>query len=424
MFLLTKKTRTILFWTFVFLFFGLFLILIFSSFGFKVSFKDGSLEIQKTGAFYLEAKPDDNLTFYLNKKLENPKKRLFGGYFFETLLPGKYLVEVKKDNYFGWKKNIEILPGLVSFAKINLIKKNQKQEFLLKTSSTLFSVSEKKQKLIFKNKNQIEIFDLKEKKVKKINLPKKIIIKKIYTHPFSSKKLLIINTNFNSSTSSIFEFDISKEKLKKIKTLNSNFYKINPENGDLFYIDKKGNLFKENIFHNTKDLILSASNLSSNSTSTLKLEEFKLIENKFLILKTNIGKFIFDLDSKKFLIKEPIKANLILPDKSREKIVFYQKNEIKTRYLKKIFSPLIRNKGKIDVLINLPSVKKIEFYKDNWYLFVLVNKKLFFLELDPREPINSYSLSNNVENFWYFKEKNFLLLLKNNNFFILKLLNS
>ena len=425
MFLLTKKTRTILFWIFVFLFFCLSLSLVLFSFGFKLSFKDGNLKIQKTGALYLETEPkSDRLYFYLNKKLKTPKKRLFGGYFFEALLPGKYLVEVKKNDCFEWKKNIEIFPGIVSFAKINLVKKNQIEKFLLKTTSTLISVSEKQQKLIFKNKDQIEIFDLKEKKFEKFNLPKKFIVKKIYFHPFSSKKLLIIGTFSLKATSSIFEVDFLKKRLKKIKDLSYKFYEINPSNGDLFYLDKKNILFKENIFHNTKDLIFSSSSLDLAFPSPLKLENFKLIKNKYLILKTNLGKFIFDLDSKNLLIKKPIEADLILPDENREKVVFYQKNEIKLNYLKEISSPLIRNKGDLDHLIKLPSVKKIEFYKDNWYLFILKDNTLFFLELDSRKPINLYPLSKNVKNFWYFKEKNFLLLLKKNGLFILKLLSS
>jgi len=423
MLLLTKKTRTILFWIFVALFFILLLILISFSFGFKISFEGAHPKIQKTGALYLEVEPDDNLLFFLNHKLKTPKKRLFGGYFFENLLPRKYLIEIKKENYFEWKKNIEILPGLVSFAKVKLIKKNLQPQFLFKTTSTLLLFSEKNQKFIFQNKNQLEIFDLKEKKLERKILPKKIIIKKVYPHPFSSKKLLIFGKiSKENSTTSIFEFDLFKEKLTHLKTLKTSLnLEINPKNGEYFYFDKNHNLFKENIFHHSKELILSSSSWPLNSTSTFNLKEIKFLNSHFLALNTTLGIFIFDLNSKNFLTKTPIpNAELILIDPNKEKIIFYKENQLKIKYLKKIFSPVIRNQGEIDLLVNWEKIEKIDFYKDQNYLLVLKNKKLFFLELDPRDPINIYPLEENITNFWYLKEKNLLFILKENSFFFYK----
>ncbi|MCD6412267.1 hypothetical protein J7K91_01110, partial [bacterium] len=68
-----------------------------------------------------------------------------------------------------------------------------------------------------------------------------------------------------------------------------------------------------------------------------------------------------------------------------------------------------------------PSVKKIEFYKDHWHLFVLDEKKLLFVELDPRRPVNFYPLSEKIKDFWYFEKEGLLLILKDNgSFFILK----
>jgi len=142
--LLNKKRRTILFWSCVFLFFIVFFFLSFSFFGVKVSFTEKKPKIEKTGAIYLEVEPDKRISFFLDKKLAHPKKRLFGGYFFEALLPGRYFLEIKKEGYFDWKKSIEVFPELVSFGRVKLVKENlfskSKEiiplDFLLTSSST------------------------------------------------------------------------------------------------------------------------------------------------------------------------------------------------------------------------------------------------------------------------------------------------
>ena len=419
MILLNKKRRTFLFWSCVFLFLVFFLFLSFSFFGVKVSFTEKAPKIEKTGAIYLEVEPDEKISFFLDKKLAHPKKRLFGGYFFEALLPGRYFLEIKKEGYFEWKKSIEVLPELVSFGKIKLIKKNLEENFVLKSNLPLMAVLEKEQKLIFKDKNQLKIFDLKEKKFEKKFLPKKLEIEKVFSFPFSSEKLLFLGKFSNQKENSIFEFDLLEGKIKRLRKIKEKFFEINPKKGEIFLVDKENNLVKENLFSKSKEIIPLDFLLTSSSTSSLELEKIKLKEDRFLIFVKKEGKFVFDLERKKLLNEKPLKADFILPD--NEKLVFLNEGEIKIKYLKKIFSPVIRNKGKVDQLISFPSVKKIEFYKDHWHLFVLDGERLLFVELDPRKPVNFYPLSEKVKDFWYFEKEGFVLILKDNgSFFILK----
>ncbi len=112
---------------------------------------------QKTGVLFLESKPD-TADIYLNGTLltEKTTARL------KNLTPGEYHVEVKKQDYLPWTKDLRIFPGETAFAQyIRLFKTNPATEILLKAEIKIFSNSQKNHlafSTTYENGNKKELF--------------------------------------------------------------------------------------------------------------------------------------------------------------------------------------------------------------------------------------------------------------------------
>jgi len=131
-----KSTRTALFFSL----FALFIIaaptIIAYSQGYRVDLDNKKLV--KTGGIFLEPRPAP-VELFINGELEKKSNFVFQNIFIGDLLPRTYFVEVKKENYFTWRKALVVKKKLVTEAKnIMLFPKFSKQEEI-KTDIKTFS---------------------------------------------------------------------------------------------------------------------------------------------------------------------------------------------------------------------------------------------------------------------------------------------
>ena len=123
---MTKRTRTILFITCIFLFILVAPSVVLYSQGYRFNFNPpaGGKIIVQTGAFYFKVLPT-SAEIYLDGKLKKKTDFFFGTAFIKNLLPKKYTIEVKKDGYLPWSKTIELKEREVQeFKNIALIPTN------------------------------------------------------------------------------------------------------------------------------------------------------------------------------------------------------------------------------------------------------------------------------------------------------------
>lgn len=102
---MTKKKRTILFLSclFVFLFFAPSAVLY--SQGYRIDF--GARRIIQTGGIFLKIHPRST-DVYLDGKLKEKTDFLFDSILIENLLPKKYKIEARKDGFHSWIKTLEV----------------------------------------------------------------------------------------------------------------------------------------------------------------------------------------------------------------------------------------------------------------------------------------------------------------------------
>jgi hypothetical protein len=82
--------------------------------GYRFDFEQRT--ITQTGAFYCKVLPG-NANVYINDKYAKKTSMFTNSALLENLLPRKYKIEIRKDGYHSWQKNLEIKERQVAEAK-------------------------------------------------------------------------------------------------------------------------------------------------------------------------------------------------------------------------------------------------------------------------------------------------------------------
>lgn len=126
------KTRRKLFWILVVLFIIVGSIAVVYSFGYR--FDSKNWQFTQTGGLYLETYPKILNINIDDELLEKKSSLLNSGIFIQSLVPEEHLLEIYKDGYYSWSKNIKIKPQMVvSFAHISLLPETPDRRSLYET---------------------------------------------------------------------------------------------------------------------------------------------------------------------------------------------------------------------------------------------------------------------------------------------------
>lgn len=111
---MTKRHRTIVFWACTAIFFILAPAIFFYSQGYRVDLT--AKRITQTGALYIKTKPS-GARILINGKPAKKTDAIFGSTLEDNLLPGTYAIQVTKDGYQSWERNLNVIPKQVTEAK-------------------------------------------------------------------------------------------------------------------------------------------------------------------------------------------------------------------------------------------------------------------------------------------------------------------
>lgn len=136
---MSKKIRAFVFFILFLIFITFSPILILFSLGYTFDFEKKNFI--KTGVLFVQAKPQ-RAQIFLSGKYKKTTDPIFGKAKILRLIPKKYLVEIKKSNYFSWKKELEIKEGKVTEVvgvilfpeKVKFKELEKKEEFFLEKS--------------------------------------------------------------------------------------------------------------------------------------------------------------------------------------------------------------------------------------------------------------------------------------------------
>jgi len=375
---MTKKSRTIIFSIFFFLFIvgGPSTILYSQGYRLNINAVEGEGLITQTGGIFIKAVPRQ-AEIYVNGKLKEKTDFLFGSALVENFLPGRYEVEVKKTGYQPWKKTLEIRKKEVAEAKSILL---FPEEFsfnpLVEEIEDIWFTPE--QTIIFKKATTSEwILKLYESE-KETELLRESDI--------SSKGAKLTNIMFSTTSSDlILETEIAKEK---------RYFNFDPKETPLSLTELKN--FDQEIIEYVYD------------NYTFKKEDGSL--------------YVQSPNSELFeKIAGSVKEFRISPD--HKKLLYFTKHEISIFFLSDTIVPK-KKRGEKMVLLRLSNnITDCYWIKSNHIIFS-TDDNIKITEIDNRDNLNMINVIEikNPEMFWNENEKKLYYLSENGLFVFSSLL--
>lgn len=423
------KRRTLLF-----IFFILFIFLgvstVFYADGWRIDWN--SFRLSRIGGIYVKTYPSRADIFLDGKSIKRGFGLFDSGVLINSLFPKKYVLEIKKENYFPWRRSIVVEPALVSEVKYAVLIPKQKNEILRSDFESFFVLPNDniifmdfQNNLIFENfvlngqkivsfssdfikvltydfKNKLYwIEDLKNSTstnlslvIKKIN--PKLIWDKVYFTTGAFNELVILDKE------TIYLFDLNKNKLNFIATsslpiensASSRFWLVwsvydSKSNQSTFYIHQKVPIILNKKFvldQKNKSLVIKNNNL------------FILQENGALYLYDLIGEVNYNIatDVLNFYLSDDGSMLAVLESKALE--IFNLRD--KSDYFRFDFP-------------QAKDVLKIIWYRDNRHLFLLFKDKTQFMEIEDRFKENIQDVLE-TDNIFYNPKSNRLYFIENN----------
>ena len=368
---MTKKTRKILFFGCAILFVLFAPLAIIYSQGYRINFSPGEGEkiITQTGGLFLKIQPRQ-AKVYIDGKLKENTDFFFGSLLVENLLPGKYVIEVKKEGYSSWQKTLEIKEKTVTEAKdIVLFPENPGIETLAENIQD-FWFSPDQKKLIFKEEDEKGWFLTLYEPEK--NLKSQLIKKS----DISTKEVKLLDITFSKDSKEItIQTEISK--VKRYFTLDITMAGLSPKETEAPEVGEKeyivGNYkFKE------EDGTLYFSNNSSDS---------------FQELFSQVKGFKFSPEAKK--------------------MAYFSDYEIWIMFLDKV--TLDKEAGDKMFLIRLSEKIDNVFWLDSNYLVLNAGNTIKITEIDNRNRLNivDFKEIKNPEIFWNENDKKLYIFSEN-----------
>jgi len=410
---MTKKTRTVLFLTCSILFLLVAPFIVLYSQGYRLDLENK--KFNQTGGLFLKVLPKQ-AEIYINGKLKEKTDFFFGSILIENLLPRKHKIEVKKAGYYSWQKTLEIKEKKVTEAK-NIILFPQNFDFQILTKNVEnFWFSPDQTKIILKEKEKdnwsLKLYDLNNKfkihlindkdislkEVDLLNLEFSKDLKRIILETGIGEEIKYFTLSLNQTPPTITEITPPSPPIKDALTYQE-------VNGDFYYLDKFGYLFKNNDKLTEKAFLIKQEtkyNLKVLS-SLIFLEEGKTL-------------FLFNPETKIFeKFFEPINYYKISPDSN--KLVYSSNYEIWIFYLKD-FLPNKRSGDKVFLSRFSEKIKNVYWLNSDYLVFTSGNK-IKITEIDERDKINIIDVEEfkNPDIFWDKIRKRLYVLSEGNLYF-------
>jgi len=413
---MTKKVRTILFIVSLVLFLLSAPTLIFYSQGYRVDFQlpEGGIKITQTGGIFLKVIPKQ-VKVYLDGKLKKKTDFFFGSALIENLLPKKYKVEVYKEGYFSWQKNLEVKEKKVTEAK-NIILFPEKPNFTILTKGVEnLWLSPNKKEMVSKEEGwSLKLYDLGTNIKSHLIKETDIFLKEadLLNLEFSKDNPKEISLEIGIGEQLKY-FTLAIDKIPPVlrevtapTPLSEDLVASQTFNGEQYYLDTFGNLFRG-------EEKLTREPFSVKAETNYSLEIF----SNFIFLTENQTLYQFNPDSRSFEhFFEGIKNLRISPD--QKKLTYFSDHEIWVLFLQEKLDPPQKKAGDKILIARLSKEIQDCFWINSDYLIFNSGELIKISEIDERDQINiiDFAKFKSPEILWNDLNKK-LYILSNNNLY-------
>ena len=465
-----RSTRTLLF----FLFLGTFLVaapcVILYSQGYRLDFE--TLSVVKTGAIFVEPRPAP-VELFINKNLVKKSNFVFQNIYTGNLIPRVYSVEIKKQNYLSWKKQLLVLPKLVTEAKNIYLFPNNAVAKKIAAGAHDFYFSPSQEKFAFVNTQSTPQINIRSTQDKNYGIDLKAPFEfsdyKISSIIWSndSKKILFslsrgrlrkwIVADISSSPPESFDFSrqLSRFNIKKISWSSNRdeifFPASDPERGHIlirynftdkilsepFASDVLSYVIRDNMAMyisselgtvNSVDLLTREIHQLS-STAIPHIEKVKNTEileyskDPYSVILADKSVYVFN---KKIGVLNKIAGDVerAIASSDGKKLLLMGKNTLSVYWLEDIHIQPFHDAGDQEIILvsDQDIVDAVWFTKNNEYIIYATKNSITAIELDRRDTRNTHELKETPASKLYYEENsNMLYFLSENEFYSMPL---
>jgi len=423
---MTKKTRRILFAIFLAIFIVVAPVLALYYQGYRLDLKNKKMA--QTGGIFIKALPKA-AEIYLDGKLVKKTDLFFGTALIENVFPQKHQLEVRKNGFYSWKKEVEIKEKEVTEAKqIVLFPQDPKFTILAKGIEDFWG-SPDGLKLVFKEKEEnswvLKLYEL-AKQIKSPLLKETAISKKgadlLSLEISEDSKEIYLSLGFEEREKDFalgldqFPPQLTEKKDSLLPEI-TNFLTYQQTGNNIYYLDNLGNLFLFN--SSTKE-----KNKLSDSPFPIEQEtKYKIfVFSDYIFLQKGENLYLFDQESKSFKsFFERFNSLKISPDWG--KLVYFSDSEVWVFNLRENNGQPKLKSGEKFFLARFSEKIKDVFWLNSDYLVSNVGQKIKIIEVD-KNNINILDLAEfkNPKMFWNSTDKKIYLLSEENLFVSEKLI--
>ncbi len=385
---------------------------IFISFGYKYNFSKNKFE--KTAVLYLKSYPKGADVFMNSKKYKDSTPVQIN-----YLKPDAYKIEVLKDKYQKWEKQIVIKAEETVFLEnISLFFADSEKSVFKQGVFEEISISPNKEMLLFyDNQNkELNIFDMKSENVSLIEKDISSVEYSLWSSD-NQKLLLKSNNKYFISFPNLNKTILDLSSYLNFKAKSFAWDKFKPEL--LYIIDVGGNVYKFNVLDNKLEAVglknILALKPEGDKIFYIQTQKNQTIFGLFDKNSKQVPDFVGIPYSEKYEFLEPYRDYLCLLDSNAHKLYLIDPNE--DNYLVKTFSSvdeaswdlynrtlLLKNNFEIwsydvnldkeEIINRLSSNVDVAFWhRNNNHIFYLSNNDLKVLELDSRWSRNEFLIS-------------------------------
>jgi len=414
---MSKKTRTILFLICLFLFFlaAPLVILYSQGYRFDLNPSNGGIKFTQTGGLFIKTEPK-RAEIYINNELVKRTDFFFGSALIENLLPKRYKVEVKKERYLTWEKNLQIEEEKVTEVK-NIILFPKNINFTILTEGVEnFWFSPDKEKVILLQEDEenwtLKLYDLE---------------KNIKSHLISEADIdqngaNLLNLEFSEDAKEIYlDIEITevpprsaRKDQKKTFTLKldelppqltekeiipsaENIITSKKHNQDVYYLDNSGYFFKNELMINEAPFPVKP-----------EVEyTFEIFSDFIFLVADNQNLYLFSPESKSFesffdrMVVETSphltprlasrgSANYLKISPDSKKLAFFSNSEVWILFLE---DEGTKKTGEKLFLVRLSEKIGDVFWLNSDYLIFNSGNNLKIVEIDERDRIQTWDIA-------------------------------
>ncbi len=400
------RYRRILYLTFIGIFLILTPIIALYTTGYRYNFKKH--QIEKTGILYIDSRPNDAL-IYINGKYKNKTPSRFS-----KLLPDTYQIEVKKDGYYPYQKELEVKSNLTTFSKnIVLFKKNLPVN-IVNGEINILAVSPDQEKMIYslinENTEELRLFNLKNKtdlSIKEFNTQSYTQIEFNQWSPNFKKALLKkVIGDFNQ----YLIVDIETLKVKElfdITRLNFDQLKWDDLNNDYLYGLRKAVLHQIDLINSSTKTLLS-SNIQDFQIKGEEIYYITKITNESFLNKAIFSGQEIEKPEK---IKLPSPSQYTLQPSTKDYLVLLDK---KNNDLSIINSKAFADENVINNIILQDKAKKVIWSQDLNNLLYYTDFEIWTFDFASNQKDLITRLGELINEAYWYPNNNYIIYQVNN----------